>query len=109
MLTMNPAVTISETKDTIEILAPPESDFFIDPDSGKAKSDAPFYYERIAGDFVARVLVKTNFKKKYDAGGLFVADEVQVGYGRSGEHLWGFAALAYLVTLAAASKRESAR
>jgi 4-aminobutyrate aminotransferase-like enzyme/Ser/Thr protein kinase RdoA (MazF antagonist) len=28
-----------------------------------------------------------------DAGGLFVADEVQVGYGRSGEHLWGFAAL----------------
>lgn len=29
----------------------------------------------------------------HDAGGLFVADEVQVGYGRSGEHLWGFAAL----------------
>ncbi len=24
------------------------------------------------------------------AGGLFVADEVQVGYGRSGSHLWGF-------------------
>jgi 4-aminobutyrate aminotransferase-like enzyme len=29
----------------------------------------------------------------HDAGGLFVADEVQVGHGRSGEHLWGFAAL----------------
>jgi 4-aminobutyrate aminotransferase-like enzyme len=28
-----------------------------------------------------------------DAGGLFVADEVQVGYGRSGEHLWTFAHL----------------
>jgi 4-aminobutyrate aminotransferase-like enzyme/Ser/Thr protein kinase RdoA (MazF antagonist) len=28
-----------------------------------------------------------------DAGGLFVADEVQVGYGRSGEHLWSFAHL----------------
>jgi 4-aminobutyrate aminotransferase-like enzyme/Ser/Thr protein kinase RdoA (MazF antagonist) len=27
------------------------------------------------------------------AGGLFVADEVQVGYGRSGEHLWAFAHL----------------
>ncbi len=27
------------------------------------------------------------------AGGLFVADEVQVGYGRSGEHLWSFAHL----------------
>jgi 4-aminobutyrate aminotransferase-like enzyme/Ser/Thr protein kinase RdoA (MazF antagonist) len=28
-----------------------------------------------------------------DAGGFFVADEVQVGYGRSGEHLWTFAHL----------------
>ncbi|MCW2963842.1 MAG: hypothetical protein JWO17_1094 [Actinomycetia bacterium] len=28
-----------------------------------------------------------------DAGGLFVADEVQVGYGRSGEHFWTFAHL----------------
>jgi len=28
-----------------------------------------------------------------DAGGLFVADEVQVGHGRSGQHLWAFAAL----------------
>jgi 4-aminobutyrate aminotransferase-like enzyme len=27
-----------------------------------------------------------------DAGGLFVADEVQVGHGRTGEHLWSFAA-----------------
>ena len=28
-----------------------------------------------------------------DAGGLFVADEVQAGHGRSGEHLWSFAHL----------------
>jgi 4-aminobutyrate aminotransferase-like enzyme len=28
-----------------------------------------------------------------EAGGLFVADEVQVGYGRSGEDLWAFAHL----------------
>ena len=28
-----------------------------------------------------------------EAGGLFVADEVQVGHGRGGEHLWAFAAL----------------
>jgi 4-aminobutyrate aminotransferase-like enzyme len=27
-----------------------------------------------------------------EAGGLYVADEVQVGYGRSGSHLWGFQA-----------------
>jgi 4-aminobutyrate aminotransferase-like enzyme/Ser/Thr protein kinase RdoA (MazF antagonist) len=25
-----------------------------------------------------------------EAGGLFVADEVQAGFGRTGEHLWGF-------------------
>jgi len=29
----------------------------------------------------------------HDAGGLFVADEVQVGYGRTGAHLWAFADL----------------
>ena len=29
----------------------------------------------------------------HDAGGVFVADEVQVGYGRGGEHLWAFAQL----------------
>ncbi len=36
------------------------------------------------------------------AGGLYVADEVQAGYGRTGEHLWSFAASqldADLVTL----------
>ena len=27
-----------------------------------------------------------------DAGGLYVADEVQAGYGRTGDHLWSFAA-----------------
>lgn len=27
-----------------------------------------------------------------DAGALFVADEVQIGHGRTGEHLWSFAA-----------------
>jgi 4-aminobutyrate aminotransferase-like enzyme/Ser/Thr protein kinase RdoA (MazF antagonist) len=29
----------------------------------------------------------------HEAGGLYVADEVQVGHGRGGEHLWAFAAL----------------
>jgi 4-aminobutyrate aminotransferase-like enzyme/Ser/Thr protein kinase RdoA (MazF antagonist) len=29
----------------------------------------------------------------HDAGGFFIADEVQVGYGRSGENLWTFAHL----------------
>ena len=30
-------------------------------------------------------------RRTHEAGGLFVADEVQAGYGRLGEHLWSFA------------------
>ncbi|MDP9296110.1 MAG: aminotransferase class III-fold pyridoxal phosphate-dependent enzyme [Actinomycetota bacterium] len=29
-------------------------------------------------------------RRTHDAGGLFVADEVQAGYGRTGAHLWSF-------------------
>jgi len=29
-------------------------------------------------------------QRTHEAGGLFVADEVQAGYGRMGEHLWSF-------------------
>jgi 4-aminobutyrate aminotransferase-like enzyme/Ser/Thr protein kinase RdoA (MazF antagonist) len=32
----------------------------------------------------------TVVRRTRDAGGLFVADEVQAGYGRTGEHLWSF-------------------
>ena len=30
------------------------------------------------------------FRRVYDVGGLFVADEVQCGFGRDGTHLWSF-------------------
>ena len=30
-------------------------------------------------------------RRTHDAGGLFVADEVQAGHGRMGQHLWAFA------------------
>jgi 4-aminobutyrate aminotransferase-like enzyme/Ser/Thr protein kinase RdoA (MazF antagonist) len=43
----------------------------------------PLTRERLAG------IVRAT----HAAGGLFVADEVQVGYGRSGSHLWTFAHL----------------
>jgi 4-aminobutyrate aminotransferase-like enzyme len=42
----------------------------------------------LAPDSLAAIVQAT-----HNAGGLFVADEVQVGYGRSGEHLWTFAHL----------------
>jgi len=36
--------------------------------------------------------LSTTFQKVRAAGGLFVADEVQSGFGRTGTHLWGFEA-----------------
>jgi 4-aminobutyrate aminotransferase-like enzyme/Ser/Thr protein kinase RdoA (MazF antagonist) len=36
--------------------------------------------------------LSATFKKVRAAGGLCVADEVQSGFGRSGDHLWGFEA-----------------
>jgi uncharacterized protein len=74
MPVMNKAKFISETKDSIEIEAPAKSDFFVDMQSGKVRDDAPFYYQKRKGDFVMRVRVRPEFKKTYDAGGLFVYD-----------------------------------
>ena len=34
--------------------------------------------------------IATVVRRTHAAGGLYVADEVQVGYGRMGEHLWSF-------------------
>ena len=36
--------------------------------------------------------VRSLAERTHDAGALYVADEVQVGHGRSGAHLWSFAA-----------------
>jgi len=74
MPVMNKAKFISETKSSIEIEAPGKSDFFIDMLSMKERDDAPFYYEKRKGDFVMRVKVRPDFKKAYDAGGLFIYD-----------------------------------
>jgi len=53
--------------------------------------DAGLTSDGIHGETPERVQALTGATRA--AGGLFVADEVQLGYGRSGEHLWGFAAL----------------
>ena len=34
--------------------------------------------------------LKESFKKVREAGGLCIADEVQIGFGRMGDHFWGF-------------------
>jgi regulation of enolase protein 1 (concanavalin A-like superfamily) len=77
MLTMNRAEAISVSGDEIEILAPARTDFFIDSSGGIEKGDAPFYFEKVEGDFTMRASVRPGFKKKYDAGGLFVLDSAR--------------------------------
>jgi regulation of enolase protein 1 (concanavalin A-like superfamily) len=74
MYTMNRAEAVSETKGEIEILAPGNTDFFIDAMSGLEKGDAPFHFERRRGDFAMSAKVRPEFTKKYDAGALFVYD-----------------------------------
>jgi len=74
MLRTNQAKAIPVKKDVIELVAPAGSDFFIDPRSGVAKGNAPFYCEKVEGDFTAKAWVKPGFKKAYDAGGILVYD-----------------------------------
>jgi len=55
---------------------------------------AAFFAESIQGVGGGVQLPKGYLKKAYAAvrarGGLCVADEVQTGFGRTGEHMWGF-------------------
>ena len=37
-----------------------------------------------------RGFLKESFQKVSKAGGLCIADEVQIGFGRTGDHFWGF-------------------
>jgi uncharacterized protein len=74
MQLMNEGKIVSEKKDRVEIEAPGKTDFFVDMAGMAVRRNAPFYHEKREGDFVARVRVRPEFKKSYDAGGLFVYD-----------------------------------
>lgn len=65
---MNQAVRIDTSGDAVRIESPPGSDFFIDGGSGAEKTNAPFYYTEIEGDFILRCLVQPRFEGTYDAG-----------------------------------------
>lgn len=58
------------------------------------KSVAAFFAESIQGVGGALQFPKGYIKEAYDivkeSGGLFVSDEVQTGFGRTGDHFWGF-------------------
>lgn len=77
MLTMNKALIVADDRRGIEMIAPAKCDFFIDARTGVEKADAPFCYEETVGEFTARVRVRPNFCKTYDAGGILVFDSAR--------------------------------
>lgn len=56
-----------ETDTGIEIYAPAETDYFVNPIDGTVKADAPFFYKEVEGDFILRAKVSHDFTSIYDA------------------------------------------
>jgi len=65
---------IEEKDNLIQISAPAETDYFINPENGQIKSNAPFLYTEIQGDFVLRARVRHDFLSKFDGAALFIMD-----------------------------------
>ena len=72
----------------------PASTRVVAPDAFEVDAPAAFFAESIQGCAGQVVLppgfLAESFAAVRDAGGVCVADEVQVGFGRIGEHFWGF-------------------
>lgn len=60
---------------SIKIIAPPKTDYFINPTNGQAIANAPFYYTEVTGDFVLRAKVQHDFISTYDAAAFIVMDK----------------------------------
>jgi len=65
---------IAESENLIQISAPERTDYFINPENGQIKNNAPFLYTDIQGDFVFRAKVRHDFISKYDGAALFIMD-----------------------------------
>lgn len=64
-----------ELKDNvIQISAPAKTDYFINPENGDVKSNAPFLYADVQGDFVFRCKVRHDFISKFDGAALFIME-----------------------------------
>ncbi len=61
----------------LAILAPPESDFFNNPEDGKITGTAPFLYTEVGGDFVAITRVQPDFTSMWNAAALMVYWDAQ--------------------------------
>jgi len=60
--------------DSIEIFAPAETDYFVNPIDETVKADAPFFYKEVEGDFMLKAKVSLDFISVYDACVLLALD-----------------------------------
>ncbi|WHX49422.1 DUF1349 domain-containing protein [Paenibacillus woosongensis] len=65
---------IIEKDQLLQIPAPGNTDYFINPESGEVKNNAPFLYTEVQGDFVLRAKVRHDFISTYDGAALFIMD-----------------------------------
>jgi regulation of enolase protein 1 (concanavalin A-like superfamily) len=56
-----------ETEDGIQVYAPADTDYFVNPIDGNVKANAPFFYKEVDGDFILRAKVSHDFISTYDA------------------------------------------
>ncbi len=63
-----------EIENGIQIYAPAETDYFVNPADGAIKANAPFFYREVEGDFVFRANVSHGFSSTYDACVLLALD-----------------------------------
>lgn len=60
--------------DLLQISAPGKTDYFINPENGDVKNNAPFLYANVQGDFVLRAKVRHDFISTFDGAALFIMD-----------------------------------
>lgn len=60
--------------DNIQIYAPANTDYFVNPIDGTVRADAPFFYKEVEGDFILRANVSHDFVSTYDACVLLALD-----------------------------------
>lgn len=75
---------INISGDRIEMIAPPQSDFFCNNGAVSAEGitpeslcNAPFYYTEVSGDFVMQVKVSHDFRDTYDSASVMVMVDLQ--------------------------------
>jgi regulation of enolase protein 1 (concanavalin A-like superfamily) len=73
---LNNAHSLTNKDDIIEIISPPNSNFFNDITTNIKIADAPFYYTTIENDFIFRSIVNPELNTTYDAGGILIFESI---------------------------------